>query len=164
MRPTQMMKEVAIACGSSSTGDKTRIARNLAFEYRSRRVLLVVDEAQHLSYACLETLRRLLDRPPYFSLLLAGSYDLKRILDRDSARLEQLNSRIIRKVLLPGVTVEEAEGIIRREASEELDKLPKAAAQFRISTLIAKAKDAFEGGKAYINVRTLTNALRQRTA
>ncbi len=29
MKPTQLMKEIAIACGSSSAGDKCRIQRNL---------------------------------------------------------------------------------------------------------------------------------------
>ena len=161
MSPPQMMKEIAIACGAPCAGDKSRIARNLAFEFVGRRVLLVIDEAQHLDLHCLEALRLLLDRPPYFSLLLAGSHDLKISFDRLSARLEQWNSRIIRKVCLPGVTREEAEGIIRREAGSLLSGVDARVAEKKIAGLIASStsKDAFENGRPYINVRTLTNAL-----
>ena len=45
MTPSQLMKAVAIACGTSSAGDRMRIARNLAHDFQGRRALLVVDEA-----------------------------------------------------------------------------------------------------------------------
>src|ERR1019366_5073465 len=75
MTPSQAMKAAAVACGTSSAGDRMRIARNLAHDFQGRRVLLVVDEAQHLSINAFETLRVLLDQPPHFSLLFAGSHD-----------------------------------------------------------------------------------------
>lgn len=163
MTPSQVMKAVAIACGTSSAGDRMRIARNLAHDFQGRRVLLVVDEAQHLSINAFETLRILLDRPPHLSLLFSGSHDLKQTFDRFSATLEQWNSRIVDKVRLPGVKDDEAEGIIRREIGELLKAGTAEGARKTIRALIAGAtvKDGFEKNRSYINVRTLTNALEQ---
>jgi len=163
MKPGQLLKEVAVSCGVSSMGDRLRIVRNLRFEFRSRRVLLVVDEAQHLSIDCFESLRILLDRPPNFSLLFAGSHDLKATFDRFSATLEQWNSRIVDKVRLPGVKRDEAEGIVLREVGGLLKAMPPEKGRKKIQNLIegATARDAFEKGRSYINVRTLTNALEQ---
>jgi DNA transposition AAA+ family ATPase len=182
MRPTQIIKEVASVCGISSIGDRARLRRNLAFELQGRRALLVVDEAQHLSLRGLESLKILLDRPPHFSLLFAGSHDFKNLFERFSATLEQWNSRILEKVCLPGVSGDEAEGIAWREIGDYLRSLRPKQARETLDELIAGsiAWDIFsdrpptpqmlkrrprvgdmESGSAYINVRTLTNALEQ---
>ena len=47
--------------GPLGMGTVDRILRNLRFDLGQRKVLLVFDEAQHLSLACLETIRELLD-------------------------------------------------------------------------------------------------------
>jgi DNA transposition AAA+ family ATPase len=52
-------------------------------------VLLVFDEAQHLSIECLETLRELLDQPPHCGLLFAGTHELEEIFTRQALELEQ---------------------------------------------------------------------------
>ena len=162
--PFQLMKEVAIACGSNSAGDRLRVVRNLRWDFRNRRILLVVDEAQHLSLNCFEALRELLDRPPNFSLLFAGSHDLRAIFDRWSSALDQWNSRIVDKIKLPGIEREEAKAIVYREIGDWLRSLPtNDAREKRISALIdgSMSKDAFDKGRRYLNVRTLSNALDQ---
>jgi type II secretory pathway predicted ATPase ExeA len=168
MRPTQLLKQVAVACGISSVGDGPRIARNLGFEFQGRRVLLVVDEAQHLALDCLEGLRGLLDEPPHFSLLLSGSHDLKQTFDRFAAHLGQWNSRIIEKVSLPGVARAEAEAIVERELGEQLQRLTPVKARKLVCTAVDSSMDTDEfavDGKGkrhpqrYINVRTLTNTI-----
>jgi hypothetical protein len=180
--PSQVMKAAAIACGSSSAGDRMRIAHNLAHDFEGRRVVLVVDEAQHLSINAFETLRILLDRPPHFSLLFSGSHDLKQIFDKWSAVLEQWNSRLLEKVCLPGVSIEEAEGIAGREIGDFLRSLKPKAAQETLDGLVNESivwdvfadhpptpqmlarrprRSEMESGAAYINVRTLTNSIEQ---
>ena len=67
-----LMKRVAESCGALGIGTVDRILRNLRFDLSQRKVLLVFDEAQHLSIECLETLRELLDQPPHCGLLFAG--------------------------------------------------------------------------------------------
>src|SRR5271157_1406858 len=163
LRPAQLMRDVARTCGVSPVGDRMAVENNLAFEFQSRCVLLVVDEAQHLSLDGFEVLRVLLDRPPNFSLLFSGSHDLKATFDNFSATLEQWNSRIVDKVRLPGVQREEATGIVRREVGELLLSVGCEKAAKMVDTLLEQAtsKDAFEKGRKYINVRTLTNALQQ---
>jgi hypothetical protein len=47
--------------------------------HSQRKVLLVFDEAQHLSIACLETIRELLDQPPHCGLLFAGTHELEHL-------------------------------------------------------------------------------------
>jgi hypothetical protein len=160
LRPRDLMKRVATACGTQAGNDIDRMLSNLCFDFQARRVLLVVDEAQHLEIECFEVLRELLDQPPFFSLLFAGSHDLKEKFDRFSATLEQWNSRIIAKIKLPGLLREEARGIVRREIGH---LLPEEKSSALIENLIDQAvtKDAFERGRTYINIRTLTNALEQ---
>jgi DNA transposition AAA+ family ATPase len=166
LKPRDLMRRICIACGVPASSEIDRMLANLRFQFRSRRVLLIVDEAQHLEIESLETLRELLDQPPHISLLFAGSHDLKEKFDRFSATLEQWNSRIIAKVRLPGLQREEAEGIIQREIGDLLAKLPAPRAQKVVESIIAQSttRDAFEKGRTYINVRTLTNALWQTRA
>lgn len=163
IRPRDLMRRVGIACGCRVGNDVDPMLQNIRFDFRNHRVVLVVDEAQHLSLDCFETLRELLDQPPYFSLLFAGSHDLKRKFDEFSATLEQWNSRIIAKVRLPGLERKEARGIVEREIGEQLRRKSSREAEEIVSALIAGAtvRDAFEGNRTYINVRTLTNALDQ---
>lgn len=155
MKPTQLLKEVAIACGSSAIGDGPRIMRNLRHDFRGRRVLVAIDEAQHLEVSCLEALRALLDRPPNFSLLLAGMHTLLTKFNRHSAVLGQWNDRLIAKVTLPGLTHEEARAIARREMPNISDRKVEQAIE------LATRSDAFSGNKPYINIRALTMTLRR---
>ena len=50
------MKRVAESCRAIGLGTVDRILRSLRFDLSQRKVLLVFDEAQHLSIECLETL------------------------------------------------------------------------------------------------------------
>lgn len=163
IRPRDIVRRVAIACGSRVNANVDAMLSSLRFDLRNHRVVLVLDEAQHLSIECMETLRELLDQPPYLSLLFVGSHDLKRKFDEFSATLEQWNSRIIAKVRLPGLERLEARGIIQREIGDLLRKRTPHDADKLADKLIASAtvRDAFEGNRTYINVRTLTNALDQ---
>jgi hypothetical protein len=163
IRPRDLMRRVAIACGCRTNNDVDPMISNLRFDFRHHRVVLVIDEAQHLNIECFEILRELLDQPPYFSLLFAGSHDLKKKFDEFSATLEQWNSRIIAKVRLPGLERKEARGIIEREIGAILKRKSARESEDIIAALISGAtvRDAFEGNRTYINVRTLTNALDQ---
>lgn len=162
MKPTQLVKGIAIACGSSAAGDKCRIQRNLAWDFRNRRVMLALDETQNLGttegewVVCLETVRALLDRPPYFSLLLCGMHTLLTKFNRLSARLGQWNDRLVDKVVLPGLTEEEAREIAKREEP--------GISEARITVLLkgATRTDAYNKDQKYINIRSLTGALRER--
>lgn len=153
--PKQLMQEIAIACGSSSAGDIPRIARNLAYDFRNRHIVLIIDEAQRLTLPCLETVRDLLDEPPHFSLLLAGMQDLLTKFDRYAAVLGQWNDRVIDKVRLPGLQPKEAQAICQREMPSISERRTKEAVELAIRT------DAFDSKKQYINIRSLTGTLRQ---
>jgi DNA transposition AAA+ family ATPase len=163
IRPRDMMKRIAIACGCAASSSIDSMIQNLRWQFRGRRALLILDESQHLSIECMETIRELLDQPPFFSLLFAGSHNLINTFDRFSAHLEQCNSRIIAKVRLPGLERAEAEGIIARELAEYVGKMTAGEARLLYTELIKQSttRDAFEKGRTYINVRTLTNALDQ---
>ena len=77
IRSLDLMKRVAESCGAIGMGTVDRILRNLRFDLSQRKVLLVFDEAQHLSIECLETVRELLDQPPHCGLLFAGTHELE---------------------------------------------------------------------------------------
>jgi hypothetical protein len=112
--PRFLMQRVAVACGSIGSTHVERTIGNLRYDFAGRRVVLYLDEAQHLSVECLETIRELYDELRW-SLCFAGSHQLDRIFSKWSGDLEQLERRVTDKVTLPAVTGEEAEGIIRSE-------------------------------------------------
>ena len=93
IRSLDLMKRVAQSCGAIGLGTVDRILRNLRFDLSQRKVLLVFDEAQHLSIECLETIRELLDQPPHCGLLFAGTHELEQIFTRQALELEQWRSR-----------------------------------------------------------------------
>lgn len=156
VRPTQLLKAVAEACGTLATGDTRRIIRNLRFDFRSRRALFIFDEAQHLDVSCLETLRELLDRPPYFGLLFAGSHQLERMFVRHSLELEQWNSRFNAGKRLPGISEDEAAQIVRSELGEQAKP---ALVERVLKGARAKALSS-DGQHEYISARRLFNTIR----
>jgi DNA transposition AAA+ family ATPase len=116
IRPRQLLKRIAKACGSSAVGDTDRVLDNLLFDFGKRKIVIVFDEAQHLDVDCLETVRELLDRLKC-GLLFAGSHDLIRTFKR-SIELEQWNSRLRTAEELPGITDNEALSIVREELGD----------------------------------------------
>lgn len=120
LRPRQLLKRIAKACGVSPIGDADHILDNLRFEFGKRRILIAMDEAQHLDVKCLETVRELLDELGC-GLLFAGSHDLIRTFKK-SVELEQWNSRLRTVHELPGITDEEAAHIVKAELGDVSEK------------------------------------------
>lgn len=160
IRPRDLMRRIAHACGTSATGEIDRIIANLRWEFRDARVTLYCDEAQHLSIECFETVRELLDQQPRFSLLFAGSHELERIFSRFAGTLEQLERRITDKITLPAVTREEAAGIVRSELQEVAPNLDKALVhqQIEIATVQVRVK---RDTQRYISIGRLMAAIRE---
>ncbi len=148
IRPADLMKRVAEAAGSINVGGIDRILRNLRFDFGSRKVLVVFDEAQHLSIDCLETVRELLDRPPYCGLLFAGSHELEKTFQR--LDMEQWTSRLRQGAELPGISESEAAQII----VAELGTIGESATKKLISQCYAR--DLRKGREVkYISARLL---------
>ncbi len=157
IRSLDLMKRVAESCGAIGLGTVDRILRNLRFDLSQRKVLLVFDEAQHLSIECLETLRELLDQPPHCGLLFAGTHELEAIFTRQALELEQWRSRFHAGQALPGISEEEAADIVHSELGLELS-------QRKIQKLIAKSRitDLRNGGQhAYVSARRLFWVIRE---
>lgn len=146
--PSQMMKRVAEAAGSITSGDVDRILRNLRFDIGGRKVLFVIDEAQALNIPCLETLRELHDMPPNCGLLFAGSHELESMFNR--LDMEQWKSRLRKGAELPGIQESEAAEVIRGELGDVSDQ--------KISELVKKCytTDQRKGREVkYISARLL---------
>jgi Cdc6-like AAA superfamily ATPase len=119
IRPLNLTQRIAMACGLPSRGQIDQLIRKVQFHFVTRRVLLVFDEAQHLDDDCIETVRELLDMPPFIGVLFAGSHDLKRIFDR--LDLEQWRSRLQNRIELKnGVSRDEAQQILTSELGEQI--------------------------------------------
>jgi type II secretory pathway predicted ATPase ExeA len=154
------MKRVAESCGAIGVGTVDRILRNLRFDLSQRKVLLVFDEAQHLSIECLETLRELLDQPPHCGLLFTGTHELEEIFTRQALELEQWRSRFHAGQALPGISEQEAGEIVHSELGFKLS-VPK------IHRLIAKSRitDLRHGGRhTYVSARRLFWVIRELQA
>jgi DNA transposition AAA+ family ATPase len=109
-----LMRRIAVACGSMGDTSIDRTINNLRYDFEGKHVVLYLDEAQHLSVDCFETVRELYDEL-HWSICFAGSHELDRVFLKWAGNLEQLERRITDKVSLPAVTAEEASGIIRSE-------------------------------------------------
>ena len=155
-RPSSMVRRYIFAfCSSNIVGGVGPFRR-----VGQRKVLLVFDEAQHLSIACLETLRELLDQPPHCGLLFAGTHELEQIFTRQALELEQWRSRFHAGQALPGISEEEAADIVHSELGLGLS--PR-----KIQKLIAKSRitDLRNGGKySYVSARRLFWVIRELQA
>jgi DNA transposition AAA+ family ATPase len=150
--PRELMTRVAITVGILAAGSTERILQNLKFHLRSRHCLIIFDEAQGLSFACLEIVRELLDELPLCGILFAGSHELEQRFMQ--LNMQQWHSRIRKGTALPGVQEAEAQSIIRTLLG---DVSAKAA-----TTLISGSYDKdIYGGKLvkYISMRKLAGAL-----
>jgi type II secretory pathway predicted ATPase ExeA len=118
-----------MTAGIPHRGAIDQLINKIHFHFGTSRALLVLDEAQHLDLACVETLRELLDQPPHFGLLFCGSHELQNTFNH--LEMEQWRSRLNRVVVLPGISQDEAEKIIASELGEipasKLTKLIVAA-------------------------------------
>jgi DNA transposition AAA+ family ATPase len=159
MTPKALLKRIAAACAVSGIGDIDHVIRNLRFEFAKRRVIICLDEAQHLerSIASLETIRELLDRPPYFGLLFAGSHGLRDMFEKRALLLEQWTSRLRAGKSLPGIHRSEAETIIRSELGAIVSR-PQIDRLIKQST----TRDLRAGAEhTYISARRLFWSLRE---
>lgn len=109
-----LMRRIAIKCGSIGDLSIERTINNLRYDYAGKRVALYFDEAQHLSVDCLEIVRELYDEMKW-SICFAGSHQLDRIFTKWIGDLEQLERRITAKITLPALTPDEARHIIASE-------------------------------------------------
>lgn len=147
--PRDLMRRIAVACGSVADLAVERTIENLRYDYAGRRVALYFDEAQHLSVACLETVRELFDEM-HWSLCFAGSHQLDKIFTKWTGDLEQLERRITDKITIPAVTVDEADGIVR----SELPGLSPA----KVRAIIERSHVDLKGGSRYLSIgRVMAN-------
>ena len=148
-----LMRRIAVACGSIGDISIERSIANLRFDFANKHVALYLDEAQHLSIECLETVRELYDELRW-SLCFAGSHQLDRIFTKWAGDLEQLERRVTDKIELPLVTVEEAEEIIQ----SEIPGLAKAKSKLLIERSQVELKDRsryLSIGRVMANIREL---------
>lgn len=111
--PINLLKEIAIELGIPSRGTIPQLMRKIRLAFSGHRGVILFDEAQHLNNDCLEIIRELGDRKPHIGILFVGSHDLDQMFK--GFHMEQWRSRIHAGEALPGLSMDEAEGIIRSE-------------------------------------------------
>lgn len=159
--PSQLVVKVMATAGIGSAG-LSHIQKNLAalrFIFRSRRVILIFDEAQHLSVPCLEIIRELNDLRPYFGVMLLGSHKLRELFDHKAAEMEQWNSRLTTLFELPGVGTECARQIIQEELGGMVELTDKRVEKLVRSSYV---QDIYSRDKrTYLSARRLFRAIEQ---
>ncbi len=104
--------------------------------------------------------RELLDQPPHFGLLFAGTHELEEIFTRQALELEQWRSRFHAGQALPGISEEEAAEIVHSD-------LGLGLSQRKIQKLIAKSRitDLRNGSQhSYVSARRLFWVIRELQA
>ena len=146
--PQSFLIECCTSAGIPTRGSIDQLIRKLRFFLGSHRTLLMVDEAQHLDHHGLEVLRQLLDLPPHFGVMLAGSHDLSQRLSH--WQMDQWRSRLRKTHYMNGLTDQEAEDIL----IAELGKMPKDIIGSVIDS--ARSEASRNGSKfRYIHARLL---------
>ena len=161
MSRTDLVREILLAAGLAPRGWLGKMIRKVRHHLSSRRVLLVLDEAHHLDDDALETVRELVDEPPYFGLLFAGSHDLK--LKFHHLKLEQWRSRVQRFIELEGLREEEVRDIWAKEIGRIGEK------DFKDLMKYCQVKDfrprrPGEPPREYLSARQLFFAIEQHKA
>lgn len=158
--PRDLMRRVSFACGSSQHTAIERSFANLRHDFRGQRVMLYLDEAQHLDIFCYEILRELFDEEPRMSLCFAGSHELDKIFSGFAGTLEQLERRITNKVHLPALTRNEASGILRQELAEISPDIDAVLIQQQIdlATITVRVEKKTQ---RYISIGRLMAAVRE---
>ena len=152
MSRSDLLAEVLIAGGMLP--GRTRIGqtmRRLRHGFVMRRALLVLDEAQDLDDSALNTVRELLDEPPYFGLIFAGTHDLKarfNLLENERLRSRQRNF-----IELGGLTKDEVKEIWNSEIG------PLAAEKFEKLVGYCTVRDHRRPGRTYLSARQLFFAI-----
>ncbi|MFC6645473.1 AAA family ATPase [Granulicella cerasi] len=155
--PQSFLMECCCAAGIPNRGTIDQLLRKLRFFLAGKRTVFVVDEAQHLDNAGLEVLRQLLDLPPYFGVVLAGSHDLTQRVSH--WQMEQWRSRVRKTIFLNGPSREEARAILRGELGQHI---PDAVCDQTIASCtsagvrtVRKGNKAVEQPYEFISARDL---------
>jgi type II secretory pathway predicted ATPase ExeA len=122
--PRTLLQLIAEAAGSIVTGPIRTVIGNLKFELQGKKVLIVIDEAQHLNIESMEAVRELLDLPPHCGLLFLGSHKFGIDLYQKSVvmDLEQWHRRFQIEKQMSGISEHEAREIVRAELGEGWSK------------------------------------------
>ena len=153
MSRNDLMTEILLECGMVGRGYIGQMLRKVRHAFSGRRVLLVLDEAQELDIAALNTMRELLDEPPYFGLIFAGSHDIK--VRFHDLKLEQLRSRQQNFIELSGLTQAELREVWESEVGKLSEKRAEALEQF------CTVRDYRRAGATYFSARQLFFAIEQ---
>jgi type II secretory pathway predicted ATPase ExeA len=158
--PLSFLREICNTTGVSGRGNIDQVLRKLRFFLGQGRILLAIDEAQHLGHDALEVLRQLLDLPPYFGVVMGGSFDLTQRLSH--WQMEQWRSRLRDTLKLSGPTAEEARNILRSEIEPLCGTLSKEQVEETIGQCRVTGKRLQKSGDklvtrefAYISARDL---------
>jgi DNA-binding transcriptional regulator YiaG len=122
IKPLALLRLIAEAAGSITAGSIRTIMKALQHELGGLRTLILLDEAQHLTTECIETIRELYDLPPHCRFFFLGSHDFGRTLMLKALQLEQVNSRIYFMRNLQGISDEEAKHIIFEYLGQHADR------------------------------------------
>jgi DNA transposition AAA+ family ATPase len=154
--PNGLMQLIAEAVGSICAGSIRNVIANLKYELQDKQCVIVLDEAQHLSLACMETVRELLDLDPRCGLLFMGSHKFGLMLDMKSIEmdLEQWTRRFYFREHLRGISEQQAVEIIRGE----LGAIPEAAVKQLIKGSRAKA-GYISGGRLFPILREMKSSV-----
>jgi DNA transposition AAA+ family ATPase len=158
--PGAFLQECCCAAGVPNRGTIDQLLRKLRFFLGKGRTVLAVDEAQHLDHAGLEVLRQLLDLPPHFGVILAGSHDLTQRLSHWT--MEQWRSRLRKTIYLNGPSKAESRRILRAEIGDlsdaDCDATIKSCTSRAVRMNVVRGK-ATEEPFEYISARDLFGAI-----
>jgi hypothetical protein len=161
MSRMDLLKEILLSANLAPRGRLGKMIRKVRHHFCTRRVLLILDEAHHLDNDALETVRELVDEPPHFGLLFAGSHDIKRKFHE--LKLEQWRSRVQKFIALEGLREEEVRDIWEKEIGAINEK------EFRELLKYCRVKDGRtrrlgEAPREYLSARQLFFAIDQAKA
>ena len=156
--PGELIRKIMQAVALPAARNLQSNLASLRLFFRTRRVVFLFDEAQHLDLRCLEIVRELNDVPPYFGVMLLGSHRLRDFFSSRAGELEQWNSRISTIVTLPGISEQRAGEIVRAEMGMEFSaaRMQKLLRNCYVTDIFSSRLKGRRGGTVeYLSARTL---------
>ena len=160
IKPYACLRRAAAACGAvTRAGNPADLEDAVATRLRGTKGLLIVDEAQHMTLAAIESLRHVSDSSGC-GLALVGNDRLRETV----GNLEQLVSRIVQRLHLPAVAAGDADaiasawGLKDSGARKEARRIASMPGGLRSLSKALPAAFARSGGKA-VSAKDLKAAL-----
>ena len=152
--PTAILKEIASAIGKKATGNKSQIEKTLISALSNSNRLIIIDEADQLTFNAVQAVRNLNDKA-HVGILLSGNNRIynQMVMGARCTEFDQVRTRIfVRPKISNTYTVEEMQNIFPNVESKGIGVLLKLAERESLRMAVKLFNSVIELGVSTGNI------------